>query len=236
MTPLYPRWGFLDKFAVNEYLAKSLLLTVAVWLAGQAGVAVWQALRPEMVRLRISTGPPITDVVIIERYDVPRPLPVGNQAPPRPTVATKSKAGGDIVIIDGISGSENWDAQGVKGGTGTESFDWADGPAAVTEYGQMTAEAETWLAYEREPELISMQSPAYPELAREAGIEGEVLVRVLVGTDGFVHAVELAKGVLGLDDAALAAARTAVFRPAEQQGRAVAAWMVIPIEFSLHGD
>jgi protein TonB len=82
--------------------------------------------------------------------------------------------------------------------------------------------------------LISIRQPEYPELAREAGIEGKVIVRVLVGADGFVHTGEVLESVLGLDDAALVAARTAVFRPAQQQGRPVPAWIVIPIEFVLH--
>ena len=92
---------------------------------------------------------------------------------------------------------------------------------------------EDFIAFEQAPELVGMEAPVYPELARAAGIEGTVLVRVLVAADGFVEEATLLQGVLGLDEAALAAAVTAVFRPARQQGRPIAVWIVIPIEFRL---
>lgn len=78
-----------------------------------------------------------------------------------------------------------------------------------------------------------MRTPDYPGLARAAGIEGTVLVRVLVGEDGFVKKSILLQSVLALDEAALDASATAVFRPARQQERPVAVWVVIPIEFRL---
>jgi len=80
-----------------------------------------------------------------------------------------------------------------------------------------------------------MQPPAYPEIAREAGVEGTVLVRVLVDAQGTVRDRILLQSVLGLDEAALAAAATAVFRPALQQDKPVAVWVVLPIEFRLRG-
>ena len=89
------------------------------------------------------------------------------------------------------------------------------------------------LVVEREPLLIALQPPIYPEIAREAGVEGTVLVRVLVDTQGVVRDRILLQSVLGLDEAALASAATAVFRPALQQDKPVAVWVVLPIEFRL---
>lgn len=43
-----------------------------------------------------------------------------------------------------------------------------------------------FLFVEVPPELVSLVIPAYPELAREAGIEGAVFVEVLVSEEGFV--------------------------------------------------
>jgi len=61
-----------------------------------------------------------------------------------------------------------------------------------------------------------------------------VLVRVLVGEDGFVKDQIIIQSVPMLDDAAASAAQTAVFKPALQKDKPVAVWMVIPIEFKLH--
>ncbi len=60
-----------------------------------------------------------------------------------------------------------------------------------------------------------------------------MLVRALVGADGTVQKVMLLQSVVGLDEAALEAAQTAVFRPALQQGQPVTVWVVIPIDFNL---
>jgi TonB family protein len=57
---------------------------------------------------------------------------------------------------------------------------------------------------------------------------------VLVGEDGFVKDQIIIQSQQMLDDAAAAAAQTAVFKPALQKDKPVAVWMVIPIEFKLH--
>jgi protein TonB len=93
---------------------------------------------------------------------------------------------------------------------------------------------DEYVAFEKAPELVKMDPPAYPDIAREAGVEGTVLVRVLVGDDGFVKDMIIIQSVPMLDEAAADAAWTAVFKPALQKDRPVAVWMVIPLEFSLH--
>ena len=89
-------------------------------------------------------------------------------------------------------------------------------------------------AYDVEPVLVSMQDPVYPESAKQKGISGTVLVRVLVGEDGRVQDTLVIQSVPLLDEAAVAAARTAAFEPARKDDRPVAVWMVIPVEYRLH--
>lgn len=91
-----------------------------------------------------------------------------------------------------------------------------------------------YVAFERAPELISMESPAYPGEAREKGVEGTVHVRVLVGKDGSVADLMVTKGVdEQLDQEAVRVVRTSKWKPALKGKKPVAVWMVIPIEFSL---
>ncbi len=123
--------------------------------------------------------------------------------------------------------------QGGGDGDDTGLWDGTEHGIAVILEPTLPLPPTNFVAVEQAPELIDMREPVYPELARAAGIEGTVLVRVLVGEDGFVQRSLLLHGVLGLDEAALDAAGTTVFRPAQQQGRAVAVWVVIPIEFRL---
>ncbi|MFN8588321.1 MAG: TonB family protein [Candidatus Eisenbacteria bacterium] len=86
------------------------------------------------------------------------------------------------------------------------------------------------------PALVSSPDVLYPDLAREAGIEGRVVVRMLVGRDGRVKdaVVDPKFSVPMLDAAALAAARASVFTPATTNGHAVAVWVARPYEFRLH--
>lgn len=83
------------------------------------------------------------------------------------------------------------------------------------------------------PEAASRVPPAYPETARQKGIEGVVLVRALVGRDGSVRRTVVTEHVAGLDEAAEAAVRQWRFKPARFQGRAVATWVAVPVSFKL---
>ena len=86
------------------------------------------------------------------------------------------------------------------------------------------------------PTSINIPQPKYPELARLAGIEGTVFVKALVDIDGKIMATEILKssGNTTLDEAALEAAKYAVFTPAKQQDMFVRVWVSIPYKFKLN--
>ncbi len=83
------------------------------------------------------------------------------------------------------------------------------------------------------PEVIRKVDPVYPELARKAGIEGMVVVKVLISTKGDVEKVEVIKSHPMLDEAAIAAAKQFKFKPGKQRDRFVKVWMTIPFTFRL---
>jgi periplasmic protein TonB len=92
---------------------------------------------------------------------------------------------------------------------------------------------DVFVPVEKLPSVLRMDAPIYPPLAREAGVEGTVLLRVLVSREGKVLNALVISGNQMLADAALTAARTAVFSPALQQQKPVAVWVQMPIVFSL---
>jgi protein TonB len=94
----------------------------------------------------------------------------------------------------------------------------------------------TYVWVEQYPEAITEVKPIYPEIARDAGVEGLVIVNVLVGKTGHVLDARLdpKRQVPILNDYALAAARQWVFTPALANGRPVAVWTAIPFHFRLH--
>ena len=92
---------------------------------------------------------------------------------------------------------------------------------------------DDFIAVESEPVRITIDAPVYPEGAQSAGIEGTVLVRVLVGRDGRVKDVIYIDGPEALKAAADDCARTAVFKPALMDNRPVEVWVMMPVTFRL---
>lgn len=92
---------------------------------------------------------------------------------------------------------------------------------------------EFWIV-EQKPELIQRVNPVYPEMARRAGLQGQVLVAFIVTREGRVAEPRVLKGPEIFRAAALEAVRQFLFEPAMQNDRGVAVRMTIPIRFSLH--
>lgn len=86
-------------------------------------------------------------------------------------------------------------------------------------------------------DYLNNPAPAYPDDARRQGEQGRVLLRVFVNAVGAVEQVALRKssGHPSLDQAALETVKTWRFVPAGRGTEAVAAWVVVPISFSLEG-
>jgi protein TonB len=90
---------------------------------------------------------------------------------------------------------------------------------------------------EVKPKPVFIPMPQYPDLARQAGIEGQTVVKALVDIDGSIMDAKILKssGNQMLDQAALMTARQAKFTPAKQRDKFVRVWVAIPITFKLTG-
>jgi protein TonB len=84
-------------------------------------------------------------------------------------------------------------------------------------------------------DYLNNPTPAYPRLSRELGEQGKVLLRVQVSAEGEAKAVlvETGSGHERLDQSAVLAVRNWRFVPARQGSRAIEAWVLVPISFSL---
>lgn len=102
--------------------------------------------------------------------------------------------------------------------------------AATTNAVATAADSEATIAYE------TATPPAYPIQALRAGVQGTVLLKVLVDASGkpVQVAIERSSGSRTLDDAArrhvLAAWR---FHPAMREGHTIEAWALVPVQFNL---
>lgn len=89
---------------------------------------------------------------------------------------------------------------------------------------------------DKAPQPLRKLPPRYPLAAQERGVEGEVLLKVLVGKDGSVKRVlvEKAKPAGVFENAARATIRKWRFRPASFRGKPVQVWVSQTISFTLH--
>jgi len=88
----------------------------------------------------------------------------------------------------------------------------------------------------RAADYLNNPRPPYPSLSRRLGEQGTVRLNILVNPDGSVARLELLKssGHPRLDRSAIETVQSSwIFEPARQGGNPVAAWVIVPIQFTL---
>ena len=92
-----------------------------------------------------------------------------------------------------------------------------------------------FISYNDPPVPLKAIRPKYPKAAKEAGIEGTVIVQVFVNEKGRVTETVILKGIpdSGLDEAAIKAIENVKFRPAKAGNKKVGSWVSIPVNFRL---
>lgn len=82
-----------------------------------------------------------------------------------------------------------------------------------------------------------MRNIKYPEMAKEAGIEGTVYVQFVVNENGNVEDAKVIRSIGGgADEEALRVVREATFEPGYQDGKPIRVQYSIPIQFKLSQD
>ncbi|HVR41911.1 MAG TPA: TonB family protein [Thermoanaerobaculia bacterium] len=87
-----------------------------------------------------------------------------------------------------------------------------------------------------EPTVVSLRRVSYPPVAKLRRIEGVVVLQVLVSETGEPLEVKVLRGIgadVGIDEAALAAVRGGLFRPATKDGIPVKARKTVTVPFKL---
>lgn len=89
------------------------------------------------------------------------------------------------------------------------------------------------------PKLIeeSKLQPEYPELARVARLEGNVILQAIIHADGSVGELEILRcnrPSMGFEESAINAVKQWRYEPATQNGRPVEVYFTVFVEFKLH--
>lgn len=124
------------------------------------------------------------------------------------------------------SGSGSGGGHGSGYGTGTGS---GNGPGSGSGSGITSSPAVP-------PRIIKSYQPSYPSAERNAGIEGTVSIKFLIGTDGSVEDITItsSSGNANLDNAAANACRKWRFTAAKNSsGQPVRCYASIPITFKI---
>ena len=156
--------------------------------------------------------------IIIENIEIPETQQFETPPPPaRPSIPIESEdedLAADLTIEE----------------TDLDNFDAWDAPPPPPSGPQFQ-----FIPYDDPPRPITPIKPVYPDIAQEAGIEGQVLVQCFIDEKGRVKETIVVKGIpnTGLNASAVQALRKTRFRPAKQRERPVGVWITIPINFKL---
>lgn len=85
----------------------------------------------------------------------------------------------------------------------------------------------------REPKKLKDVKPVYPEWAKEARIQGIVVLECVISTEGDVIEVKVLRSVPDLDEAAIRAVRKWKYTPTLLDGKPVPVIMVVTVSFKL---
>ena len=84
----------------------------------------------------------------------------------------------------------------------------------------------------KEPHLVSRAMPEYPLVAKEAGIQGDVVMKTTIDAKGNVVNVQVVSGPQMLCGPAMAALRRWRYEPSTLNGQPIAVQMLVTIKFS----
>ncbi|MBI1799125.1 MAG: energy transducer TonB [Candidatus Eisenbacteria bacterium] len=172
----------------------------------------------------LQAPPPLTDKPPPPKVEVMQPVAPPTAAAPVPVPDAEAPPEQKIASQEEISAS----TPGVT--TGDQNIQVAPpSDDDLPKFGE-------YVYVEELPELITKVNPVYPEMAREANVDGTVQVQALVGKDGRVKDVKVIKSIPMLNEAAISAVRQWVFKPALANNKPVAVWVGVPVRFTLHGS
>jgi TonB family protein len=85
----------------------------------------------------------------------------------------------------------------------------------------------------REPQKLRYVPPAYPDPAKEARVQGVVILEATISPEGKVTDVKILRGIPLLDEAAIEAVRQWVYTPTLLNGEPVPVIMTVTVNFRL---
>jgi len=145
------------------------------------------------------------------------------QAPVETPEQVKPDEGIDLGVEGGVPGGvEGGVPGGVVGGVVGGLPDAPPPPQAVRVGGQI-----------KEPKKLKHVNPAYPDIAKQARVQGVVILECTISPQGKVTDVKVLRGIPLLDSAAIEAVKQWVYSPTLLNGVPVPVIMTVTVNFRL---
>ena len=178
---------------------------------------------------KVSRPRPVTQPQFVAPVDVPKEIPkdegvaaVGVESAPAPSAGVTGGVEGGVPggVEGGVPG-------GIVGGVlgGVPKREEAPPPPPdkpVRVGGQIKA-----------PKKVRDMAPSYPEVAKQARVEGVVVLEAVISPEGRVNNVKVLRGNALLDDAAVNAVKEWVYSPTLLNGVPVPVVMTVTVSFKL---
>lgn len=217
----------------KKYLTRALTVAmsglVVIFLALLA-LAYWAAHRPKE-----------TSTIVVPYRELAAPPPLTDAAPPPKVQVTQQVAPPAAAVPVPVPDAEAPTDQKIasqeelsQAAPGPSTDNSGDNIVVAPPSEEEMPKFGEYVYVEELPEAVTRIPPSYPDIAREAGVDGTVMVQALVGKDGKVHDTRVVKSIPMLDAAAIAAVKQWVFKPALSNNKPVAVWVAVPVKFSLH--
>jgi periplasmic protein TonB len=158
----------------------------------------------------------ITGGKLMAPKSIPKDITIIKEDAPPPDIAQPS-------VFGGIAGA-NIISAGPVGGFAPPPPPKAATPARIKQGGNVTAAS-----------IITQTRPVYPPLARQARIQGSVVLHAIIDKDGKVAQLEVVSGHPLLVQAALDAVREWRYKPTELNGDPVEVDTTITVTFTMGG-
>jgi protein TonB len=105
-------------------------------------------------------------------------------------------------------------------------------PSAAAESAPSTPNPPAFIPVEKEPQIVRLERPEFPNFVWKMGIEGQVVVRVLIDANGKPLDSQILKSTNPVfEQPVIDAVMKSQFNPAQMGQGPVAAWLTIPFRF-----
>lgn len=210
--------------------------------ATTSGALLWVVIFAAVLAVSLSrtTTREVERTIVVPYRELAAPPPLTQAEPPpqiaQVTTSVPPTAGVPVPVPEAQAPPEQTIASQQEIGATTGSVEEGNGQSILVVEPPPSEELPKLGDYvyaDELPVLITDVAPEYPEIARQAETEGDVLLRVLVGKDGRIADVHVDQSNPMFDQAAIDAARKWVFKPAISNNRPVAVWIARRVRFSL---